>query len=58
MPNTNKIVINTVLLISLVAALGDLNILQSLYNQVLVPLEVCQEILMNVKTTIGKYGKS
>jgi predicted nucleic acid-binding protein len=53
MPNTDKIVINTAPLISLVAALGDLNILQSLYNQVLVPLEVCQEILTG---GTSKYG--
>jgi len=32
MPNMDKIVINTAPLISLVAALGDLNILQSLYS--------------------------
>ncbi|MBW4587004.1 hypothetical protein G7B40_023555 [Aetokthonos hydrillicola Thurmond2011] len=45
MPNTDKIVINTAPLISLVAATSDLKILQSLYHQVLVPLEVCQEIM-------------
>ena len=44
MPKTDRIVINTAPLISLVAALGNLNIIQSLYNQVLVPFEVCQEI--------------
>lgn len=44
MPETNRIVINTAPIISLVAALGDLTVLQSLYNQVLVPCEVCQEI--------------
>ncbi|MDR9897744.1 hypothetical protein G7B40_024715 [Aetokthonos hydrillicola Thurmond2011] len=36
MPNTDKIVINTAPVISLIAALGDLNILESLYHQVLV----------------------
>ncbi len=45
MPETEKIVINTAPLIAIVAALGDLTILQSLYTQVLVPFEVCQEIL-------------
>ncbi|MFB2837771.1 DUF3368 domain-containing protein [Floridanema evergladense] len=45
MPNSEKIVINTSPLIALVAALGDLTILQSLYTEVLVPFEVCQEIL-------------
>ncbi len=45
MPDTERIVIDTAPLISLVAALGDLKVLQSLYFQVLVPFEVCQEIL-------------
>lgn len=45
MPETERIVINSAPLIALVAALGDLTVLQSLYTQVLVPLEVCQEIL-------------
>ncbi|MBW4679503.1 MAG: DUF3368 domain-containing protein [Microcoleus vaginatus WJT46-NPBG5] len=45
MPETKIIVINTAPLISLVAAVGDLTLLQSLYDQVLVPFEVCQEIL-------------
>ncbi|MGF2037027.1 MAG: DUF3368 domain-containing protein [Nostoc sp. CmiVER01] len=44
MPNTEIIVINTAPIISLVAALGDLDVLQ-LYTQVLVPFEVCQELL-------------
>ena len=44
MPNNQKIVINTSPLIAIVAALGDLKILENLYNQVLVPYEVCQEI--------------
>jgi predicted nucleic acid-binding protein len=44
MPETEDIVIDTAPLISLVAALGDLKVLQSLYSQVLVPFEVCQEI--------------
>ncbi|MEH2264854.1 DUF3368 domain-containing protein [Nostoc sp.] len=45
MPNTVIIVINTAPIISLVAALGDLDVLQ-LYTQVLVPFEVCQELLV------------
>ena len=45
MPETEIIVIDTAPLISLVAALGDLKVLYSLYSQVLVPFEVCQEIL-------------
>ncbi|MGA1871995.1 MAG: DUF3368 domain-containing protein [bacterium] len=47
MPNKDEIVINTGPIIALVAALGDLRILQSLYNRVLVPAEVCQEVLEN-----------
>ncbi len=45
MPRTERIVINTGPLIALVAALGNLNILKSLYKEVLVPLEVNHEIL-------------
>ncbi|NEP90721.1 MAG: DUF3368 domain-containing protein [Okeania sp. SIO2C2] len=45
MPNPQKIVINTSPLIALIAAVNDLTILQSLYSEVHVPLEVCQEIL-------------
>jgi len=44
MPNTKQIVIDTSPLISLVAALGDLTLLESLYHQIIVPFEVCQEI--------------
>jgi predicted nucleic acid-binding protein len=44
MPETKEIVINTGPLITLVAAMGDLRILKSLYHRVLVPLEVCREI--------------
>jgi predicted nucleic acid-binding protein len=44
MPKPERIVINTSPLISLVAALGDLKVLRSLYTKVLVPFEVCQEI--------------
>lgn len=40
-----KIVINTGPIIALVAALGDLNILEKLYNQVIVSYEVAREIL-------------
>ncbi len=44
MPRPERIVINTSPLITLVAALGDLTILRSLYTEVLVPFEVGQEI--------------
>jgi predicted nucleic acid-binding protein len=46
MPSTDdRIVINTSPLIALVAAWGDLTRLKSLYQEVLVPFEVAQEIL-------------
>jgi len=44
MPNPKELVINTGPLIALVGALEDLRILDSLYERVLVPHEVCQEI--------------
>ena len=44
MPETEAIVINTGPLLSLIAACGDLSLLQRLYRHVLVPFEVCQEI--------------
>jgi len=45
MHNQKSIVINTGPVIALVAALGDLSILKSLYKDVFVPFEVCSEIL-------------
>ena len=53
MPNKDKIVINTSPLIALIAALNDLTILQFLYQEVFVPWEVCQEILIGGKTNFG-----
>ncbi|MGB5961177.1 MAG: DUF3368 domain-containing protein [Coleofasciculaceae cyanobacterium] len=50
MPETEIIVIDTAPLISLVAALGDLKVLQLLYSQVLVPFEVCHEIYAGGKS--------
>jgi predicted nucleic acid-binding protein len=44
MPDSKQIVINTSPLLALSAALGDLSLLQSLYTEVFVPFEVCQEI--------------
>ncbi len=44
MHDTNEIVINTSPLIALVAALGDLEILQELYQNVFVTFEVSEEI--------------
>jgi predicted nucleic acid-binding protein len=45
MPEPEIIVTNTSPLIALVAAWGDLTPLEFLYEQVLVPFEVCQEML-------------
>lgn len=44
MPEPKEIVMNTGPIIALVAALGDLSLLQSLYSRVLVPYEVCREL--------------
>ena len=44
MPKPLEVVINTGPLIALVAALGDLDILKSLYRKVHVPFEVCKEV--------------
>lgn len=46
MPET-EIVINTGPIISLVAATGDLSLLPRLYSRVIVPREVCDEVLAN-----------
>jgi hypothetical protein len=45
MPKTTELVINTGPLITLVGATGDLYILKLLYARVLVPFEVCREIM-------------
>jgi predicted nucleic acid-binding protein len=45
MPEKIKIVINTSPLMAIVAAFGDLTILRSLYDEVFVTFEVCQEII-------------
>ena len=44
MPETKSIVINTGPLLALIAAYGDLSLLERLYQHVLVPFEVCREI--------------
>ncbi len=53
MPKTERIVINTSPIIALVAALGELKILESLYREVLVPNEVGQEILVGGTTNLA-----
>lgn len=45
MPKTTELVINTGPLITLVAATGDLQILNLLYQRVLVPFEASQEMM-------------
>ncbi len=45
MPDQKGIVINTGPLIALVAATGDLAVLHGLYSRIVVPFEVCGEIL-------------
>ena len=44
MPETEEFVVNTGPLLALIAGIGDLSLLESLYKRVLVPFEVCQEI--------------
>jgi predicted nucleic acid-binding protein len=53
MPKTNQIVINTGPLLALIAGLGDLKVLDALYERVLVPYEVCQEILAGGSSGFG-----
>jgi predicted nucleic acid-binding protein len=53
MPNTSQIVINTSPLIAIVAAMGDFKVLQSLYTDVFVPFEVCQEIMIGGTKGLG-----
>lgn len=53
MPDTRELVANTGPIIALIAALGDLKLLDSLYERVVVPLEVCQEILAGNATHYG-----
>jgi predicted nucleic acid-binding protein len=45
MRESKQLVINTGPLIALVAALGDLRILETLYDQVIVPFDVGEEIM-------------
>lgn len=53
MPKSNQIVINTGPLLALIAALGDLKVLESLYERVFVPYEVCLEILAGGSSGFG-----
>jgi predicted nucleic acid-binding protein len=53
MLETDQIVINTGPVLALIAGLGDLNILNFLYERVLVPFEVCEEIMAGGSTGFG-----
>jgi predicted nucleic acid-binding protein len=53
MLKTDKIVINTGPILALIAGLGDLTILKSLYKQVVVPHEVVEEVKAGGPTGFG-----
>lgn len=50
MPDPKELVINTGPLIAITAATGDLEILRELYSRIVVPFEVCGEILVGGAT--------
>lgn len=53
MPETSRIVINTGPTIALVGAIGSLAILENLYEEVIVPYEVTEELLADNGTRFG-----
>ena len=53
MPETEEIVMNTGPLLALIAGLGDLSFLKSLYRRILVPFEVSQEIELGGASGFG-----
>jgi len=53
MPETAELVINTGPILAIVAAFGDLEVLSLLYDRVVVPLEVSQELLVDNATRCG-----
>ncbi len=53
MPETSEIVINTGPVLALIAGLGDLDILNSLYKRVVVPCEVCEELMAGGSAGFG-----
>jgi predicted nucleic acid-binding protein len=53
MPETDRIVVNTGPLLALMAALGDLSLLDNLYTQIVVPREVEAEVLAGGKIGFG-----
>ena len=60
MPEVKRIVTNTSPLIALVAALGDLKVLSALFDEVLVPFEVCEEITADNASRFGavEFGEA
>ena len=53
MPDRKRIVINTGPILAIISAFDDLAILQKLYRNVLVPLEVCREIEAGGRNSFG-----
>ena len=53
MPDNRHVVINTGPILALTAALGDLQILNDLYEEVHVPAEVCHEIMVGGTNGFG-----
>ncbi len=53
MPKTDTIVINTGPILAIIAGFGELDVLKSLYKRVLVPYEVCMEVLAGGSTGFG-----
>ncbi|SLM29310.1 Putative nucleic acid-binding protein [Desulfamplus magnetovallimortis] len=53
MPEPKQLVMNTGPILALIAGLGNLQILKSLYDRVIVPYEVCHEIIAGGLTGFG-----
>ena len=53
MSEKKRIVINTGPILALISALGNLEILKDLYDEVIVPQEVCREIMEGGSTGFG-----
>lgn len=53
MPEKKSVVIDTGPILSIIAAFGSLEVLSKLYKKVLVPLEVCDEILAGGPKSFG-----
>jgi predicted nucleic acid-binding protein len=54
MPEKKQIVINTGPILALIAGIGSLDALKGLYSEVIVPFEVCYEILSGSSHEFGK----